>query len=452
MLQGRGLVVEHDRGFIGTLQDEVDGPIALTFASSLKQALQLLHTDAAHISIVFVSTSVPPKNGLEIVREIQALRPSLPIILMDHYDYPRVGPEQAEGMGCLALVLKPKNVHDMIKPLLSRLAAQNSWNDVAPTTDKKDVTLDVSEQEYLAVPMSDFVFSPKSFFNIYIRLSQGKFVKVLNAGDLVEPIFIAKYIEKGVLTLYIREEEHQRYINLCDKLLEESLRKSSVPLDEKTGKVLHLGENVKQSLYQSGLTAERLHFADNFLQHSAQLAKVMKREETKISDMIDGLLNRDHVTVVVMLAGLLAQHLGFESKKAVQMVGMSALFHDIGLYDLLPDLTHESPEELSPEQKKLWDKHPERGVEILRAMGGFDEIVYQSVSQHHLRKRGDVGRKTARQITMVSELIGVADDFQNLVLTGEYKEENMQKFMKEKLPLFSPVVAEAFEKILKGTK
>ena len=452
MLQGRGLVIEHDRGFIGVLQDEDSGSLALSFASTLTKALQILQAEAAHISIVFVSTSVPPKNGLEVVREIKALRPSLPIILIDHYDVPRVSNEQAEGMGCLALVLKPKTIDDMLKPLMSRLAAQNSWKDVAPTADQKDVALDVTEQDYVPVPMSDFVFTQKSFFNIFIRLSKGKLVKVLNAGDAVEPTFVAKYIEKGVQTLYVREDEHQRYINLCDNLIEESLRKSNVALEQQTAKILHLGENVKQGLYQSGITAERLHFADNFLQHSAHLAKVIRRNETNFATLIDGLLDRDHVTVVVMLAGLLAQHLGFESKKAVQMVGMSALFHDIGLYDLMPELPHEDPENLSLDRKSVWDKHPERGVEILREMGGFDEIVYQAVAQHHMRKRGDVSRKTAQQITMVSEIIGAVDDFQNTVLCGEYKEENMKKFLKVKLPLFSPQVAEAFEKILKGPK
>lgn len=427
--------------------------MSLAFASTLKQALQLLRSDEAHISIAFISTSVHPGHGLEVVKEVRTLRPSLPIILIDHYDYPRVTSEQAQALGCLALVLKPKTIDDMLAPLLARLEAQNSWKNVAPSEEAKDVELDLSEGEYLGVPMSDFVFTPKSLFNIFIRLSKGKFIKVLNAGDLVDPVFIAKYAQKGVTTLYVKEEEQQRYINFYDKLLTESLAKGDQLLDEQTAKVLHLGENVKQGLYQSGITAERLHFADNFLQHSVQLAKVLRRDDQKISAMIDGLMGRDHVTVVVMLSGLLAIALGFESKKAVQVVGMAALFHDIGLYDLMPQLTDERPNKLSNDELAVWNKHPERGVEILRGMGGFDEVVYQAVAQHHLRKRGDIGRKAASQINMVSEIIGIADDFQNAVLgRSEYDEKNLQLFLREQVPLFSPAVGDAFVRLLKSPR
>lgn len=450
MLHGRGLVVEQDRKFTGILQDEEGLPLPLSFASTLKQALILLKSEDAHISITFISTSVPPAHGIEAVKEVRSLRPSMPIILIDHYENHRVSDAQAAELGCLAVVRAPKSAKEMLRPLLQRLETQNSWQNVEASEEQKDVTLDVKEEDFLPIPMSDFVFTTKSFFNIFIRLGKGKLVKVLNAGDSVDPLFIGKYIEKGIKQLYIKEEEQQRYINFCDMLVKETIRKSG-DLDEKTARIIHMGENVKQGLYQSGITPERLHFADNFLQHSAQLARGVRRDEEKLSSLIDSLLNKDHVTTVVMLSGLLAQQLGFESKKAVQMVGMSALFHDIGLYDLMPDLKHEDPAELSREQKAIWNRHPERGVEILRQMGGFDEVVYQAVEQHHLRKRGDVSRKIALQINMVSEIIGIVDDFQNVVLTGEYSSEKMALFEKEYMPLFSLSVVEAFKIILKAT-
>lgn len=452
MLHGRGLVVEPDRVFNGLLQEDQGNTIALAFANTQTQAMQILKSADANITFVFISTSIPPVSGLDLLKEIKEYRPSMPVIMFDHHDHPRVTEKQVTSLGCIALVVKPQSIHDLISPILNRLQAQNSWKDVAPSKEEKNIELDLPEEDYIAVPLKDFVFAQKSFFNIYLRLSAGKLVKVLNAGDAVEPEFIKKYVAKGITRLYIRDEEQQRYINMCDKVVKDVLKKTTLEVDDKAAKVLHLGENVKQGLYQSGITSERLHYADNFLQHSAGLARQLKREGKKIDSMIDSLLGKDHVTVVVMLSGLLSQNLGFESKKAVQTVGMAALFHDIGLYDLLPNLVDEDPSQLSPEDLALWKNHPKRGVEILKEVGGFDEVVYQTVEQHHLRKRGNLGRITSSQINMVSEIIGVVDEFQNSVLTGEYSEERLETFMKKSLPLFSPQVVEAFNKILKGKK
>jgi response regulator RpfG family c-di-GMP phosphodiesterase len=158
------------------------------------------------------------------------------------------------------------------------------------------------------------------------------------------------------------------------------------------------------------------------------------------------------VAVVVMVSGLLAMELKFESQKAVKMVGMGALMHDIGLYDLLPDLTVEDPGRLSPADKLKWERHPERGEEMLRAFGGFEEVVYQAVSQHHQRKRGDVGKRRVGNINMVSEIVGMADEFQNTVLEGEFSPQRLNDFLLMGAPAFSPAIEEAMLKVLKRIK
>lgn len=452
MLHGRGLVIEQDRKFISSLQDQEDQRFPLSFAFNAKQALTLLRHDGAQITVAFVSTSATAANGMDVVKEIRSLRPNIPILFIDHHEEPVLTQAQWESLGCLGLVHRPKSPGDLVKPLIQRLHAQNAWDSIQASGEAKNVELAVEEKDYLSIPLQDFLLTPKSFFNIFIRLSAGKFVKLLNAGDPIEQDFVEKYVEKKVTHLYVKESEQQSYINLCDRLVGEVLERASADVTGKAAHVLHLGENVRKGLYQSGITAERLHFADNFLEHSYQLAKMMRLEDAKIQGLIDTLVGKDHVTTTVMLSGLVAQVVGFESQKAVKMVGMAALFHDIGLYDLLPDLKDEDPSVLLPEQLALWNKHPETGEQMLRAMGGFEEVVYQAVAQHHLRKRGDISGHKASQINLVSEIIGVVDDFQNSVLTDEFRIENLNRFIGEKLPLFSPQISEGFLKVLRPGK
>ena len=451
MMHGRALLIDQNRKFTDKLRDLSDEN-GFTIVTTWKQAAQALKSETTAVSIVYVSTSVPPANGLEVVKQVKEMRPSIPLVLVDHHDFPRVTQEQADGLGCLAVVLKPQSADDLLRPVIERLEAQNSWRDVSATDDAKDVELDLVDKNHIALPIRDFLLTPKSLFNLLIRLSSGKFIKVLNAGDSVDKDFAGKYLEKGLKNFYVRTEEQQRYVNFCDKMVKTVLLKEGIATDAKVAKVLHLGEAVGKGLYQSGITAEKLYFAGNFLEHTEILAHTMKMEDKLGPGLIGQLLGKDHVASVVMLSGLLAQQVGFESGKAVKMVGMAALLHDIGLYDLMPKLENEDSHRLSAEELVIWDKHPARGEEILRAQGGFDETVYQAVSQHHKRKRGELSRRESNNINMVSEIVGLADEFHTQVLHGEFSSEKLKLFLTETLPLFSFKLTEGFAKLIKKPK
>lgn len=453
MLHGRGLVIDQNREFIDELKDGQDETgLPLVCATTLKQGLSLLRSENSQFTVAFVSTTVPPACGMEAVKEIKQLRPNIPIIMIDHYDFPRITQDQVDAVGCLAFISRPQGREDLLKPIMARIEAQTSWKGVAATPESKNTAIDVTEKEYIATPVRDFFFTPKSFFNLYIRINAGKLLKVLNAGDVVEDGMVKKYLDRGVHYLYIREEEQNRYINLCDKMVAQVIAREGTSASVAVEKVLHLGENVTKGLYQCGITGERLHFASSFLQHTEKLSRMVRMGNDGLTSLVETMMGKDHVSVMVMISGLLAMELGFESHKAVKMVGLGALFHDIGLYDLLPHLEHENPEGLSPEERALWEKHPARGEAMLRAFGGFEEVVYQSVAQHHLRRRGDASKRRTPNINMVSEIIGLSDEFQNAVLEGEFSEERMSKFVEESLPLFTPAVAEAFLKVMKTPK
>jgi response regulator RpfG family c-di-GMP phosphodiesterase len=451
MLHGRALLIDQTREFTDKLRD-LSGEFPLTIAINWKLAAVSLRSSSSLISLVFVSTSISHANGLDVVKQVRALRPTLPIIMVDHFDFPRVSQSDLDALRCLALVHKPTCAGDLWKPLLERLDAQNAWDKISATAEPIEVPLDIDGKKFIPTPIKDFLITPKAYFNLYIHLKGEKYVKVLNAGDVVEPGFAGKYLQKGATHFYIRTEEHQSYINLCDKTMAIMLGRQSVGADVKVQKLIHLGENIVKSFTQYGITVEKIHFADNFLEHTVTFARAMRSDGSPLDRLLNGLIGKDHVASVAMLAGLLAQQMGLESDKAVKMVGMAALFHDVGLYDLLPQLEHEDPKDLSAEDRAKWERHPEHGEQLLRAVGGFEEVVYQAIAQHHKRKRGDLNRKEASHINMVSEIIGVVDEFHNTVLAHDAKPDAMLRFERDTLPLFSPKLAEAFLTMLNKGK
>ena len=62
----------------------------------------------------------------------------------------------------------------------------------------------------------------------------------------------------------------------------------------------------------------------------------------------------EHGVGTSLVAGILANSLGLMSSDPVRIVGLAALFHDVGLSQLPPELSLLNPKEMTPEQRTLY--------------------------------------------------------------------------------------------------
>ena len=66
---------------------------------------------------------------------------------------------------------------------------------------------------YAKVPIEEFIFGCTVNVDVYIQLSDLKFVKVVNGGDSLTAERISKYAEKNVEYLYVRKSDYSKYMD-----------------------------------------------------------------------------------------------------------------------------------------------------------------------------------------------------------------------------------------------
>src|SRR5690606_661491 len=93
-----------------------------------------------------------------------------------------------------------------------------------------------------------------------------------------------------------------------------------------------------------------------------------------------------HSINVCVLALTFAAQLKF-SRERMQLVGLGALFHDIGKMRVPPHIL-DKPGPLTAEEFEIMRRHPEDGYNILKATGQVPEAVLQIVRSHHERISG----------------------------------------------------------------
>ena len=214
----------------------------------------------------------------------------------------------------------------------------------------------------------------------------------------------------------------------------------------------NLGANIAQSLIHTGISQEKLDLANTFLSQSVTMIKSMKMKNESLKKFIDSLELKEHTSTVSFLAGMIANEVGIESLKAVKLVGIAALLHDVGLYEKYPDFDEHCILELDEDQQKCYNEHQKRGGEILRSNGGFDEVIYQSVEYHHMRRKGSDPSRRVNNINMVAEIIGAADDIYNIVISQKADEASLNTFTQTSLKDFSPQIEKAVLKLLNKKK
>jgi len=114
-----------------------------------------------------------------------------------------------------------------------------------------------------------------------------------------------------------------------------------------------------------------------------------------------------------VLSMLLAKEMG-HSFKDIQLIGLGALFHDVGCSEL-PRKIKEKEEPLTAMEKDILEQHCRKGIDICNKLALPYEAL-QIVLQHHERVDGSgyPDKLVDKQISPFARIVAVADAFDEI--------------------------------------
>lgn len=121
-----------------------------------------------------------------------------------------------------------------------------------------------------------------------------------------------------------------------------------------------------------------------------------------------------HVLNVSVLSMMLAKNLGLAEEK-IKMVGLGALFHDIGKLKI-PSQILRKTEALTTPEANLLKLHTKYGVELLKLTQTFPDDALTIVMQHHefLDGSGYPAGLKDQGIDLLAKIVAVVNEFDNL--------------------------------------
>jgi putative nucleotidyltransferase with HDIG domain len=121
-----------------------------------------------------------------------------------------------------------------------------------------------------------------------------------------------------------------------------------------------------------------------------------------------------HTLNVAILAMVLGREYGLKAEEA-KLLGMGALFHDIGKNKIPKNLLYKrSP--LTPPEMKILQMHPQYGHQMMSQIECFPRDALQIILQHHEAIDGTGYPKGLRdgEVSILSKITSIANNYDNL--------------------------------------
>lgn len=413
------LVVDPDEGFLRSLQAGTNAPMLV--AKTGAEAQKIMAGSDPVISAIFVNPRIAAPYGLSVLRFAHLKRAGTPLFLIQEDEQSPFDEQQKRALAIQDSIRKPvkgSELAALVSPILENFDADAALRQARANLDPVGTELAREDQEFVPILAQNFLSGRQSYFDIYIRIRKGSYVKLLLAGDTFPAERLFHYVNKGVAHFYLRKEAQASYLTYCDHLTSALLRKAQVPSHIRTSQTLNLGQETASFLRRHGVNETGMTYANRFVQATHELISRSKPAPLpEIQHFLHDLKAYEHGVATVMIASLLIRTMGCDSGRLARIVGVAALLHDIGLQGLVPPELGEDELKMTEAQAQAYRLHPQRGAEILSKFGGIDSGIIQGVSQHHERRNGQgfLGSPRSTGLYRVAELVGISDELVQLI-------------------------------------
>mgnify|MGYP001584503102 FL=1 len=308
---------------------------------------------------------------------------------------------------------------------------------------------------YSTLPMAAFTVGSQAYHDIYVRLGDNHYVKILKQGDIFDESIFKNYREKGVTHFHIHKSNQLHYATELSFGTTKIIRNPSVSFETKVAEVTRQGIVTAEFLKTTpNLGPEEAQFALGYVKNTFTLADEIKAktEGKNIDSYLKSAAQSEHIVSVTSFSAILARKLGFETEKSAQIIGLAAVFHDVALFQKNPELISMREADMTPEQKQTYYDHPTEGAKILSAIPNIDPTVPQIVANHHRRRDGTGFPKQVDAATpqnmKLAEIVGICEAYFDFV--SGFKDDKNFKIKIEMAVFggFSPEVADQLRPLI----
>lgn len=282
--------------------------------------------------------------------------------------------------------------------------------------------LELSDSEFCAAFIDDFMKNPVSRFDLYYKLNDRRYIKVTRGGEEVNQDLFYRLKANNIDRIYLKKDDYKKYISLNIEKI--SLSKEDTPekREEQMGFLVSTSNLILQNVYIEGVDKDLFMMGKQVTDTALEIIG----DNDYMYQLLYALnqTNEDlyrHNLGMSIYSVLIAKALGWTSPTTHFKLSISSLYADISLRQMDPKLVAKPKMLYSHIEMREYQQHPLSSAEIVRNIGGIQEDMYQIILNHHenVDGTGYPSRLSKTAIHPLSKVIRVTDEFCSLVLKSK---------------------------------
>lgn len=408
---------------------------------------------------VILNYDIQDYTGMQVLKFIKTNYPGQKLIMLfetektlkdEGYDESKL-----EKVGVSQFLCKPFEMSD----LSMLLEGQQSLKELV---DKMEVRDGVSEEEevsceddkFTKVKISAFYSSKAVLFDIFIKLSSGRYIKILHSGDSFSKERIDKYKnEKNVEYLYFYNSDRRKYIQYTSHLTKKVLKNDNLPTVAKLQMVKNISEKYVEEIFSVGVKPlvidqgrEVCQNIYTVIEKNDDLYKILREYQDFDPNAFS------HAYLVTLFSGCIIKQFEWQSQTTIETTAMACMFHDIGKIKLPKEFINLRPSEMTDDQVEQYRQHPILGAELVDGNRMINNAIKQIILQHHEAYDGSgfpYGVK-GKKILTLANIVSLANDFVETIIDDNIKPvDALKKILtsQDKVSRYNSLILENFIKV-----
>lgn len=257
-------------------------------------------------------------------------------------------------------------------------------------------------------------------FDVSVYLAaNNKYVKISASGEAIDSGLAERVKKKNMNNVFVPAEQMQAFYGYSAKRLRALGSSESMSVTERKEKMSSAVRDLISGLFTE--QAAGFEAGTAMLKDCGEIVKtyVLQGADSEWYLKVQQILGSregsySHSGNVSTLAALFSMGLGIGKPEHLALAG---LLHDIGVAELPGELQFMEYSDMTPEQKRLYEKHPEGSVNLIKSRKIIvPEIVVKAILQHHELFNGS-GYPTGLygdRICKEAQILALADQFDEL--------------------------------------
>lgn len=363
-----------------------------------------------------------------------------------------VSEEKLQKIGVAEIAVKPFEV-PYLKELLE---GHQSLGDLLAGVPKKEGMSDETEvsmtdENFSKIKIDEFYSSQAVLFDIYIKLNDNKYLKILHTGDTFSKERIDKYKnDKKVDSLYFHNSDRRKFIQYNNFLAKKLIDNKAVPALNKVNQLKNVSEKYIEEAFTVGIKPQVIDQGKEVCENIYNMIE----NQNDLFQVLRSFQNFDptayaHSFLVTLYSTAIIKQFEWQSKTTIETTAMACMFHDIGKMLLPKDLANMKASEMNEEQLELYKKHPELGLQLIESSRAINNSIKQIILQHHEAYDGSgfPHQKKGNKILTLANIVCLVDDFVHIMIDQKLQPtEALRKILtnKDGIKRYNAILIEKF--------